>query len=100
MAQRAGAIYREAGGKYCGPRTAAQRSLKKWTGEDWTTATGAKACRKVRGKVVCDRYLPAKAWSELTPAQKAATRRKKKAGRGQFVPNTAAAKAAGKKARR
>ena len=97
MAQRAGAIYREAGGGYCGPKTASQRSLKKWTGEKWTTATGEKACRRVKGKVVCDRYLPAKAWSELTTAQKAATRRKKKAGRGQFVPNTKAARAARKK---
>ena len=100
MAQRAGKLYREAGGGYCGPKTKAQRGLTKWTTEDWTTATGAKACKKVRGRVVCDRYLPAAAWASLTPAQKAATRRKKKAGRGQFVPNTRAAKAEGRKARR
>jgi len=100
MAQRAGAIYREAGGDYCGTKTVVQRSLTKWTGEKWTTATGGRACRKDGGKVVCDRYLPAKAWKSLTPAQQAATRRKKKAARGQFVPNTKAAKSAGKKARR
>ena len=100
IAQRAGAIYRKAGGGYCGARTKAQRSMSKWTAEDWKTATGEKACRKVRGKVVCDRYLPAKAWASLTPAQKAATRRKKKAGKSQFVPNTPAAKKAGQRARR
>lgn len=100
MAQRAGAIYREAGGGYCGSKTATQRSLTKWTREDWKTATGEKACKRVRGRVVCDRYLPAKAWERLTKAEAAATRRKKKAGRTQFVPNTAKAKRAGAKARR
>ena len=100
MAQRAGKLYREAGGGYCGPKTKAQRSLRKWTREDWTTATGKKACRRVRGRIVCDRYLPRAAWAKLTPAEKAATRAAKKAGRGQFVPNTPAARAAGRKARR
>lgn len=100
MAQRAGALYRKAGGGYCGPKTAAQSSLRKWTAEEWTTATGAKACRRKKGKVVCDRYLPKAAWTRLTAAEKAATRAKKKAGRGQFVANTAKAKKAGRKARR
>lgn len=100
MAQRAGQLYRQAGGGYCGPKTPAQRSLKKWTDEKWTTATGEKACRKVRGKIVCDRYLPAAAWKKLSPAERAATRRVKKAGRTQFVPNTPAARAAGRAARR
>ncbi len=100
IAQRAGAIYREAGGRYCGKKTKSQKSMSKWTKEEWTTATGEKACRRVRGKVVCDRYLPKKAWSQLSRSQKAATRRKKKAGRKQFVRNTGAAARAGKRARR
>lgn len=100
IAQRAGKIYRDAGGGYCGKKTKAQKGLTKWTKEEWTTATGKKACEKVRGRVVCDRYLPAKAWKNLTPAQKAATRRKKKAARKQFVPNAPAARKAGKAARR
>jgi hypothetical protein len=100
MAQRAGKIYRDEGGGYCGPRTKRQRSLAKWTKEDWRTATGERACERVDGKVVCDRYLPAAAWKELSPAEREATRRKKRAGRGQFVPNTPAAKRAGRKARR
>jgi hypothetical protein len=44
--QVAGALYRAAGGRYRGPPTAAQRSLAKWTREDWTTATGEHACRQ------------------------------------------------------
>lgn len=87
MAQRSGAIYRAKGGGYCGPKTEAQRSMRKWTKERWTTATGKKACRKVRGKVVCDRYLPAKVWAKLTPAERQATRRVKQASDKQFVAN-------------
>lgn len=94
IAQRAGAIYRSEGGGYCGPRTTAQRSLKKWTRKDWTTATGEKACRRVRGAIVCDRYLPRGAWAKLTEHEKMATRQVKKAARGQFVPNTPAARRA------
>ena len=100
IAQDAGRIYRSEGGGYCGSKTKAQKGLSKWTKEKWTTATGKKACRKVRGKVVCDRYLPKAAWNKLTAAQKAATRKKKRAGRGQFVPNTPAAKRAGRAARK
>ena len=93
--QLAGKLYRDAGGGYVGPKTSAQRSLTKWTAERWTTATGAKACRGDR----CDRYLPAEAWSLLTPAEIAATRRKKLASSEQYVGNTRAAKAASKTAR-
>jgi hypothetical protein len=99
--QLAGRIYREKGGGYCGSKTGAQKKLTKWTGEKWQTASGKKACRTVRGKTVCDRYLPAKAWKDLTPAQRRATQAKKRrAGQQQYVSNTAAAKAAGRRARR
>ena len=49
-----------------------------------------------------ERYLPEKAWSKLTPEQRRETDEKKKAAsrKGkQFVPNTEAAKKAGKAAR-
>lgn len=100
--QLAARLYREAGGDYCGPKTTAQRSMTKWTREKWTTApeAGKVACKEVRGKVVCDRYLPASAWRSLTPAQRRATRAKKRAGRNQWVPNAPAAKRAGRLARR
>jgi len=90
--------YKKAGGGYSGAKTAAQSSLTKWTGEKWRTSDGKPAERK--GGTT--RYLPDKAWDKLTPAQKAATNRKKigasKQGK-QFVANTPAAKAAGKAAR-
>lgn len=100
IAQRAGKLYRDAGGGYCGTRTREQRGLTKWTKEDWRTATGKKACERVKGRIVCDRYLPAKAWQALSPAERAATRRVKKKARTKSVPNTPAAKKAGRKARR
>lgn len=99
IAQRAGKLYRDLGGGYCGPRTKDQRSLSRWTKEDWRTVSGEKACRKKGRRIVCDRYLPAKAWTKLTPAQAAATRRVKKAAATQFVPNAPAAKKAGQIAR-
>lgn len=96
-AQLLAAEYEKAGGGYTGKKTAAQKHLTKWTGEKWTTADGKPAARK--GGTT--RYLPKKAWDELTPAQKKATNTKKtaasKAGK-QAVANTPKAKAARKKA--
>lgn len=93
--QLAGHIYRAAGGGYSGAQTGAQRSLAKWTRERWTTATGAKACHGSR----CDRYLPADAWSLLTPSEIAATRLTKRRSRRQYVANTPAAREASRIAR-
>ena len=98
--QEAGRIYRSKGGGYCGKKTGAQKGLTKWTREKWTTASGKKACRKVAGETVCDRYLPEAAWSKLTPAQRRATQQKKRRARGQWVKNTSAAAKAGRAARR
>lgn len=50
-----------------------QQSLKKWTGQKWKTSDGSPS----KGK---KRYLPAAAWSSLTPAEKAATNKAKAAG--------------------
>jgi hypothetical protein len=52
-----------------------QKSLDKWTKEEWGTSDG----KPSKGK---KRYLPKKAWDELTPAEKAATNRAKKKGDG------------------
>jgi hypothetical protein len=101
IAQDAGRIYREAGGEYCGPRSRAQRSLTKWTKEDWRTDSGKAACARVTKSGHCaDRYLPDAAWKKLTPAQKRETQRAKARGKSQFVPNAPAAKRAGRKARK
>ena len=69
-----------------------QQSLKKWTSEKWKTSDG----KPSKGK---KRYLPAKAWAALTPAEKAATNKAKAAGNKkgkQFVkqPKSIAKKAA------
>lgn len=98
-AQLATLRYKKAGGRYSGPKTKAQQSLSKWTSEKWRTSDSKPAKRK--GGTT--RYLPDAAWKRLTPAQKAATNRAKLAGDRagkQFVPNTKAAKAAGRAARR
>ena len=76
-----------------------QKSLDKWTKEKWRTSDGKKA-ERAGGTT---RYLPDAAWKKLTPAQKAATNRKKQAGSKagkQFVANTPAAKKAGRNARK
>lgn len=94
-AQMVAQAYRKAGGGYRGGVKKTQRSLKKWTREKWTTSDGKPAIRKSGTR----RYLPAKAWTKLTPAQRAATNRKKILGSrkgSQFVSNTAAAKKARK----
>lgn len=90
--------YKAAGGGYSGSKTKAQSNLSKWTKEKWTTSDGKPAIRKSG----TTRYLPEKAWKDLSPGQKAATNKKKvkasKQGK-QFVANTPAAKKAGKIAR-
>lgn len=76
-----------------------QKSLDKWTKEKWRTSDGKKAQRK--GGTT--RYLPDEAWKKLTPAERAATNKKKKQGSRagkQFVANTPPAKKAGKQARK
>jgi hypothetical protein len=91
--------YKKAGGGYSGPKTSKQQSLSKWTKEEWTTSDGKPAIR-LTGTT---RYLPKKAWSQLSASEKVATNRKKvaasKSGK-QFVSNTPAAKAAGRQARK
>ena len=89
--------YEAEGGGYNHARNEAQKSLKEWCEENWHTASGEQA---IQGEET-HRYLPDKAWKELTPAQKKATDRKKVAGsrKGkQFVANTEPASKARKHA--
>ncbi len=89
--------YEKEGGGYKKPPSAAQKSLKQWEDEKWTTADGAKA----RRGATTTRYLPEKAWDKLSPSEKAATNKKKEEGsrKGrQFVSNTPAAAKARKNA--
>lgn len=90
------------GGKspYTGPRTEEQKKLGKWGRENWTTRDGENAIRKdSKGNVIVKRYLPEKAWNNLSPEEARATDKKKVKGTGQFVPNTEAAAKEAKKAR-
>ena len=59
-----------------------QQSLREWTSQRWRTSDNTPS----EGK---KRYLPDKAWSALTPAERAATNRAKAEGNRQgkqFVP--------------
>ena len=88
--------YEKQGGGYRHPgeRTDAQRSLEQWTDEDWQTADGS---ADARGDGETDRYLPKKAWEQMSDEEKEETRKRKreasKQGQGD-VPNTSEAKSA------
>ncbi|MDO7885010.1 hypothetical protein [Hymenobacter cheonanensis] len=90
--------YQKGGGGYLQRHpNSKQKSLHTWNGQDWQTSDG-KPARRDSG---ITRYLPAKAWEELTPAERKATNAKKQAGSKageHVVANTAAAKRARKQA--
>jgi hypothetical protein len=91
-AQLATQQYKSSGGGYVGPKSS-DNSLAKWTDQKWRTSDG----KPSEGK---KRYLPDKAWSALSPAEKVSTNRAKAAGNKagkQFVaqPKTIAAKTKG-----
>lgn len=50
-----------------------QKDLDKWTAQKWRTSDGSPS----KGK---KRYLPDKAWDELSPSEKAATNKTKAEG--------------------
>lgn len=75
--QLAGKMYKDAGGKYTGSKTTAQKSMSKWTKEDWGTKSGKNSTEGK--KATGERYLPAKARKNLTAAEYKATTAKKKA---------------------
>lgn len=76
--QMAGKIYREKGGKYTGEKTAAQKSLSKWTKEEWGTKSGKNST--LGPKPTGERYLPKKAREALTNKEYAATTKAKREG--------------------
>lgn len=57
---------------------APQKSLKKWTAEEWGTRSGKPSTQGA--KATGERYLPKKAREALTPAEYAATTRAKREG--------------------
>lgn len=77
-AQLAGKIYKEKGGSYSGSKTKAQKSLSKWTKEDWGTKSGKPSTQGP--KATGERYLPKKAREALSPKEYAATTKAKREG--------------------
>ena len=75
-AQLAGKIYKDKGGSYSGEKTKAQKSLSKWTKEDWGTKSGKNSTQGK--KATGERYLPKKARDALSKEEYAATSRKKR----------------------
>ena len=56
--QLAGRLYKKAGGRYTGKKTKGQKSMSKWTKEDWGTKSGKNS---TEGKgATGERYLPKK----------------------------------------
>ncbi len=77
-AQLAAQKYEKAGGGYTGPKTGSQKSLSKWTKEEWGTKSGKPSTQG--SKATGERYLPKKARQALSPAEYASTTRAKRAG--------------------
>jgi len=75
-AQLAGKIYKEKGGGYSGEKTKAQKSLSKWTKEDWGTKSGKNSTQGK--KATGERYLPKKARDALSKEEYAKTSAKKR----------------------
>lgn len=82
-AQRAGHLYRAAGGGYTGQRTRAQRSLRSWSRARWQTRSGRPS------SVTGERYLPRAVLAALSPAEyrrTSAAKRRAMARGQQFSP--------------
>lgn len=77
-AQLASQRYKKSGGGYSGPKTEAQKSLSKWTGEKWGTKSGKPSTQGP--KATGERYLPKKAREALTSSEYAATTKAKREG--------------------
>ncbi|TDB73958.1 DUF5872 domain-containing protein [Micromonospora sp. KC721] len=80
--------YQRRGGGYQGPKDERQRSLQRWGAEQWQTSSGA---ARARNDGETRRYLPKRAWEQLSERQRRATdSRKRQASRAgrQYVANT------------
>ena len=76
-AQLATLRYKKSGGEYTGPKTKAQKSLSKWTEEDWGTKSGKPSTQG--SKATGERYLPKKVREGLTKEEYEKTSAKKRA---------------------
>ena len=97
--------YEKAGGGYKGGKDETQQHLSQWTKEDWQTSDGSADARtgeEPEGAGASKRYLPKKAWEEMSEDEKRATNQAKAEGAEhgeQHVANTPGAKDAGRRHR-
>jgi hypothetical protein len=68
--------YKKAGGGYTGSKSKKQKSLSKWTKEEWGTKSGKPSTQGA--KATGERYLPKKARQSLSKKEYAATSAKKR----------------------
>jgi hypothetical protein len=68
--------YKKAGGGYTGAKTGKQKSLSKWTKEEWGTKSGKPSTQG--SKATGERYLPKKAREKLSASEYAKTSAKKR----------------------
>jgi hypothetical protein len=68
--------YKKAGGGYSGSKSSKQKSLSKWTKEEWGTRSGKPSTQG--SKATGERYLPKKARQALSKKEYAATSAKKR----------------------
>jgi hypothetical protein len=95
-AQLLALAYAKGGGGYKGSKSATQKSMSKWTSEEWQTRNGEPAIGRGKGGKETARYLPKERWAELSESEAKATDQKKRiASRSgtQFVGNTEKARA-------
>ena len=87
--------YEKQGGGYKGEKDESQKHLQEWTEEEWQTKEGDANARRPDGET--KRYLPKKAWENLSEEEKEETERIKREGSRhgqQYVGNTQEAKEA------
>lgn len=73
-AQLLAQAYEKAGGGYSGAKSKSQKSLSKWTKEEWGTKSGKPSLK------TGERYLPKKARKALSASEYAATSKAKREG--------------------
>lgn len=95
-AQLVAQAYKKSGGGYSGSKTSGQKSLSKWTKEDWGTKSGKPSTQGA--KATGERYLPKKARAALTKKEYASTTAAKRKGTAQGKQFVKQPKAIAKKA--
>ncbi|KAK8244164.1 hypothetical protein HDK90DRAFT_408808 [Phyllosticta capitalensis] len=101
-AQMMASEYKKRGGDYTTSKDdqeQSQKNLSKWTDEEWQTKEGSGHAKQADGTE--KRYLPKKAWEEMSEGEKEETEKAKQEGGKQgeqYVGNTKKAKESRKKA--